>query len=135
MEPRGAASHPVVIDPSPALAGFLAIALHDMRKRALIDELPIPRGTSDLERMFTQRATPGHDGPPVDGPGCGLHSRVYGNRTPQLLEDLAGAAAALKLSERTVKRLVASGELRSIHVGKALRFVVSDLQDFVDRLQ
>ncbi len=43
------------------------------------------------------------------------------------------AAAFLSISERTLKRLVARGDLGSVRVGKALRFEEAELRAFLTR--
>ncbi len=53
---------------------------------------------------------------------------------PDLLLTCTQAAAVLSLSRATVQRLVASGELPSVTVGRARRIPVSDLQAYVASL-
>jgi excisionase family DNA binding protein len=43
-------------------------------------------------------------------------------------------AFALQASDSTVKRLVASGELTSVHVGRSLRVRPGDLQEYINSL-
>ena len=38
----------------------------------------------------------------------------------------------LKVTEQTVRRLAQSGQLKAVHIGKALRVKESDLQAFLD---
>jgi excisionase family DNA binding protein len=44
------------------------------------------------------------------------------------------AAQAIGLSERQVRSLIASGELRSFHVGRSARVRVTDLEQYLARL-
>jgi excisionase family DNA binding protein len=41
------------------------------------------------------------------------------------------AAALLNVSERTVRRLIASGDLAAIRIGRVLRVSAFDLNDFL----
>lgn len=54
------------------------------------------------------------------------------NMTPLLLT-LGGAAAALSVSPRTVRRLLEAGELTPIRIGRSLRVSTADLQVYIDR--
>lgn len=45
------------------------------------------------------------------------------------------AATRLGVSLATVKRLLASGDLRSVKIGSSRRVPVADLADYVDRLR
>ncbi len=54
------------------------------------------------------------------------------NVTPLLLT-LEGAAAALSVSPRTVRRLVDAGELAPIRIGRSLRLSAADLHVYIDR--
>lgn len=47
------------------------------------------------------------------------------------LQKLSEAALFLAVSERTVKRLTARGELPDVRVGYSMRFVVADLLVYV----
>jgi excisionase family DNA binding protein len=42
------------------------------------------------------------------------------------------AAGRLAVSERTVRRLIASGELKSVRIGNAIHIVPEDLTAFVE---
>lgn len=74
------------------------------------------------------RARPGQTGPHVDG-SCGGGHR---DGVP-LLYCYADAAALLGVSERSLKRLLAAGELKAVHVGGSRRIAHSELIDFVAR--
>jgi excisionase family DNA binding protein len=47
------------------------------------------------------------------------------------VEDVADA---LKASETTAKRLISSGKLPSVHIGRSVRVRPSDLQKFIEAL-
>ena len=53
--------------------------------------------------------------------------------TEPLLLTIAQAADCLSVSSRTVRRLIAAGELAPVKIGRALRLRVTDLQSYVDR--
>jgi len=50
-----------------------------------------------------------------------------------LLLDARATAAALRISERTLFRLVKAGAIRPVHIGRALRFDPHDLRLFIER--
>lgn len=54
--------------------------------------------------------------------------------TDKLLVNLNEAAAALSVSERMVRYLIASGELAPVvHIGRSVRVPVATLRDFVEK--
>lgn len=63
--------------------------------------------------------------------GRGEHQRVERTAVPQLLT-LSEVAALLKVSQRTVRRLVAAHRLPCVRVGRVLRFDTADLFRFVE---
>jgi excisionase family DNA binding protein len=125
----------VLVDLPPEIAGYLAIALHDLRNRVRLNGSQVPAELDQLQQILTLRASRGQVGSSLDETVEALHDLVHGQRTPTLLTDLDGAAKALGVHRSTVKRLVASHELRAVHIGKLLRFRIADLDDFVDRLR
>ncbi|WP_445809947.1 helix-turn-helix domain-containing protein [Yoonia sp.] len=52
---------------------------------------------------------------------------------PLRLLTISEAAEYLAISERSIKRLIARGDLPCIRVGSALRFVFADLEAFIAR--
>jgi excisionase family DNA binding protein len=42
-------------------------------------------------------------------------------------------AEALRISERTVRRAIASGKLKAIHVGRLVRVPAESLRQFIER--
>ena len=52
---------------------------------------------------------------------------------PRLLLNARDAAKALAISERKLWDLTNQKVIRSIRIGRAVRYLVSDLQDFVER--
>jgi excisionase family DNA binding protein len=51
-----------------------------------------------------------------------------------ILVSAARAAALLGIGRTTLYELIWSGELKPLRIGRCVRFRVSDLEDFVDRL-
>jgi len=52
---------------------------------------------------------------------------------PIRLLTIGEAAEYLSVSERSIKRLIARGDLPCIRVGNALRFALADLEAFIAR--
>ncbi len=52
---------------------------------------------------------------------------------PDDLLNTAGAAARLGVSARTVRRLVAAGQLHPVRIGRATRYRPADLDEFTNR--
>lgn len=77
-------------------------------------------------------------GPPARPCGCreGLPSqeggRAVSTSTPRLLT-VATVAERLQISEKTVRRWIDAGDLRSHRLGRCLRISEADLQEFVDQ--
>lgn len=51
-----------------------------------------------------------------------------------LLLDRIDASTALRISDRTLRELVKSGDIETVRIGTRLLFPVSALEDYVDRL-
>ncbi|GEK86810.1 helix-turn-helix domain-containing protein [Microbacterium aerolatum] len=49
-----------------------------------------------------------------------------------LLYDVASAARAAGVSSRTIRRLIADGELPTVRVGLLVRIRLADLQSYID---
>lgn len=83
------------------------------------------------------------DRPPLDGPTLDALAAALADRVAELvgatvapLLDLAGAAARLNVSERTVEALVAAGEIPVVRIGTGRgvrRFDPAALDAFVRR--
>lgn len=86
---------------------------------------PVPAALSDLIL-----ATSGQARPTVDGTaGAGDHAGM-----DQLTVDYRGAADRLGVSDRSVRRLVAAGELAAVRVAGSTRIRTRDLESYVDAL-
>lgn len=55
--------------------------------------------------------------------------------TPPILLTETEAAAALRLSPRTLRKARADGQLRYVLIGRAVRYTMADLESFVDTLR
>jgi excisionase family DNA binding protein len=121
---------PLLIDVSPELAGHIALALGQHRRWAARTGLQLPAGLSEFERHLTRRATQGQRGTPLED----LWAVRDGAHVTARLLAYEDAAAALSVSERTVKRLVARGQLRAVRVAGTARIRVCDLDAYVDHL-
>ena len=58
-----------------------------------------------------------------------------GKAVSPLLVDSRTAAKLLAVSERTLWSLTASGEVRCVRIGRAVRYAISDLSAYVERLR
>jgi excisionase family DNA binding protein len=77
---------------------------------------------------------------PLAGAGRGQSSSGEGGYTDVGMETLGlltvkQAANLLKVSDRTVRRLVYSGKLKQVRIGTALRIAPEDLTAFIDTLR
>jgi len=62
-----------------------------------------------------------------------MSTNTYPAQTAPLLNTLDEVAEALRLSRRTVESLIASGQLRSVTIGRSRRVYQADLIDFASR--
>lgn len=117
----------LVLSVPPGLAGHVAVALRRHRQWAVKQAVQVPSGFVALERTFTDRATEGQRGTPLQDFWEFADARVM---SPKLLTYEA-AAAALSVSVRQVKRLVAAKQISAVQVLGATRIRACDLEDFV----
>jgi excisionase family DNA binding protein len=127
---RPPTSGPLLIDVSPELAGHLALAIGQHRQWADRAGLQLPAGLPEFERHLTSRATQGQRGTPLED----LWRVRDGDQVTRRLLTYDDAARALACSLRTVKRLVAKGQLTAVHLAGAARIRVTDLDAYVDGL-
>ncbi len=89
-----------------------------------------PDGYDELAEACLTSARNGQAGTSVDG----LADFVDHWRMAPLLLTKAEAAELLRLSERTLQRLISAGELPAVHVGGAARIRREDLEGYVASL-
>ena len=91
----------------------------------------VPAEVEDLAGFLTRCVRMRPNATPVDGGSDAAHSRRVADR---LLVTKGEAAERLSVSVRTIERLVAAGRLPLVHVERAARFRVSDLETYVHDL-
>lgn len=52
---------------------------------------------------------------------------------PRLLLNARDAAEALSICERTLWTLTSTGALKSVRIGRAVRYAIDDLQAYIER--
>jgi len=119
-----------VIAMTAEVAGHVCIALQQHRKWARTAGLAVPDELDQLERALANRARRGQDGTPLEDLWSVRHAQTM---SPQLL-DYAAAGQVLGVSVRTIKRLVAAGDLPVVRVLGAARVRVEQLDDYIARL-
>lgn len=108
----------------------LASALEQHRRRVERDGGAVPELISLLERLARFRVSAGQDGSTFGDSAGPLDDQSV---TPRLLT-LQQVGDALAVSESTVKRLIASGELKSVHIGSRTLVRLEDVDVFVASL-
>lgn len=121
---------PLILDVSPRVAGHLAVALRQHQEWAARSGMALPQELAQLQAALTTRATRGQDGTPLED----LWSVRHGQDMAPRLVTYANAARLLSVHERTVKRLVASGDLPVVRIGGAARIRTADLDDYIAHL-
>ncbi len=61
-------------------------------------------------------------------------SNLEHEEAPRLLLNSRDAAKALAISERKLWELTNRGEVRSVKIGRSVRYRIDDLQAFIDRI-
>lgn len=54
---------------------------------------------------------------------------------PTVLIDVPEAARRLSVSRRTIDRLMRTGHIPCVHIGRAVRIAEADLDDYIDSLR
>lgn len=129
--PEAATSASLLLQLSPTLAGHLATAVRAHRQWAARVSLPAPPELAELERIFTETAN-GRQQPSVLDELAALRDRPP---VAARLLDYRSVADGLSVSVRTVERLVAAGQLRTVRVGGASRVPVADLDAYIENLK
>ncbi len=115
---------------SAELAGHLCLAVHQHRTWARTACLAVPDELDQIERALAIRARRGQAGTPVEDLWEVRHAEQV---SPKLLS-YAAAGQVLGVSERTVKRLVATGDLSPVKVGGSARIRVEQVDDYLERI-
>jgi len=112
------------------VAGHVCIAIQQHRKWARTSGLAAPDELDEIERALATRARRGQDGTPLEDLWTLRHAEQV---SPKLLS-YAATATVLGVGERTVKRLVAAGDLTPVRIGGSSRVRVEDVDDYIARL-
>lgn len=116
----------ILLDPPTALDVLEALRLYEGRLRGAGRALT--SGALDL-RAVAERSLAVRNGQPAASDDAGPeHGLVL------VLFDLQDVADRLKASESTVRRYVASGQLKAVKVGRLTRFRPVDLEEFIATL-
>ena len=109
------------------LAVALSLHVRNLRQAGVA----VPSEVEDLAAFLTRSARARPQATPVDEDSDAAHSPRVPDR---LLVTKSEAAERLGVSVRTVERLVAAGRLPLVHVERAARLRVSDLEAYVQDL-
>ena len=112
------------------VAGHLCLAVQQHRQWARRAGLALPDELDQLERALATRARRGQEGTPLEDLWSVRHAQTM---SPQLL-DYAATAQVLGVSERSVKRIIATGDLTAVRIGGSSRVRVEQLDDYIARL-
>ena len=115
----------------PELVRHLAVAMSLHIRNLRQTGAAVPAEVEDLAGFLTRCVRTPPQATPVDDDSDAAHSRRVADR---LLVTKGEAAERLSVSVRTLERLVAAGRLSLVHVERAARFRVTDLEAFVDDL-
>jgi excisionase family DNA binding protein len=113
------------------MIGILAVALSGYVRRLRQEGLPVSRGVEELMTFLVHLVRMRQEAPPLASEDAVAHHALVPER---LLVTKGEAAEQLGVSVRTVERLVATGQLRQVHVERLARFRVSDLEAYVNNL-
>jgi len=119
-----------VIAMSAEVAGHTCIALQQHMKWGHTSGLALPAELAELEKALANRARRGQEGTPLEDLWSVRHAQTM---SPRLL-DYAAAGQVLGVSVRTVKRLVAGGDLPVVRVLGSARIRVEDIDGYIARL-
>ena len=116
--------------PTPWEAAHLAVAIKRHREQMRRSMTPCPNRLAEYQAELRHRASEG-----TDGQTLANVERVGDPRRMTLLLDTRDVADVMRVSERTVKTLIKSGELPSVQIGTARRVHVDDLDAYLHRLR
>ncbi len=115
---------------SAEVAGHVCIALQQHRNWGRRAGLALPEELPEIERALAIRARRGQTGTPVEDLWQVRHAEQV---SPKLLS-YAATAQVLGISERSVKRIIATGDLRPVKIGGSSRIRVEDVDSYIARL-
>ncbi len=115
----------------PELVRHLAVALSLHVRNLRQTGAAVPAEVDELAGFLTRCVRARPKATPVDGGSDAAHARRVADR---LLVTKVEAAERLSVSVRTIERLVAAGRLPLVHVERAARFRVRDLEAYVNDL-
>jgi excisionase family DNA binding protein len=115
----------------PDLVGHMTFALANHVRRLHRQAIPVPREVEELTAFLVRLARIRQEPSTLAYQGGALR---FTHMSDRLLVSKDEAAEQLGVSVRTVERLVATGQLRQVHVERLARFRVSDLQAYVNSL-
>src|SRR3712207_2340985 len=115
----------------PELVRHLAFAMSLHLRNLRQTGAAVPTEVEELAGLLTRCVRTRPNATPVDGSSDAAHPRRMADR---LLVTKAEAAERLSVSVRTIERLVAAGRLPLVHVERAARLRVGDLEAYVHDL-
>jgi excisionase family DNA binding protein len=124
-------THLFIVDVDARLAAHLAVAITTYTDRARRSYRAVPPELHQFAQALTTQAMAGQAGPILDHPVVQAHAEHV---DPQLLT-LTEVARVLRISARTVRRRITSGELPAAHCGHLSRIRVADLDDYLNNLR
>ena len=120
----------IIVDVDDRAAGFLIIAIEDLRKRMAYTGLAMPAGVPELAAALRQRLSQGHAGPALDD----LAAVADAVRVSPLAITYDDAAELLGIGRSSLKRLIAAGRIATVSIGGAVRIRTADLEAYVAKL-
>jgi excisionase family DNA binding protein len=118
------------IDADAHLAAHLAQAIASHNVTAVRDGFSVPRELLQLEAAARNKVRSGQSGSTFATEEATADAEVM---APRLLT-YAEAGRLMAVSDSTVKRLVAAGDLSPVHIGGAARLRICDLDSYIDAL-
>jgi excisionase family DNA binding protein len=122
---------PVVMSPTAEDAAFITHALRDLARTYRRNGAVVPAGVTQLASHLISGVNGGQAGSSNDTTPQ-TEERV--SNGPSLLVRYETAAELLEISVRTVKRLIAAGELQPVRLGGTSRLRRVDLETYIDQL-
>lgn len=120
----------VILDPDRAEALHLAVALDLHRQTCRTNGVFLPAALDQLGAWCWRRAKGDSEG--QTGPTLAEIVRTF--QTPSVMLTYAQAAQWLKVSTRTLKRMVTAGEIPTVTVGGSVRIRRADLEHYIASL-